>query len=70
MKKKISQQEWEQAWLNYFKMKNLNWWQKLKIKLGSRCPKCYSKLDYDHIGYKCDKGYCHNCKWRSDRGKK
>lgn len=31
-----------------------------------RCPVCRNPLDYDHIGFKGDRGYCHNCKYRTD----
>lgn len=32
------------------------------IDYFDKCPRCGSKIDWGHFGYKYDRGYCHSCR--------
>lgn len=77
--KMAEEQEWVDKWTAHTKEQKkqdhrawINGWIGKHIKAlkrlgGAYCPNCDSKLDYNHIGYKGDRAYCHSCGWRSDR---
>lgn len=77
--KMAEEQEWVDKWAEYTKGQKakdrqawIRGWIKKHIKALKRlgtvyCPDCEGELDWNHIGYKGDRGYCHDCGWRSDR---